>query len=426
MKSDKFYLSRLQPLIENGELTDAQAKKVLEAFAKEEKKNTTASTVMIALGIFLISAALITIIGVNFNSISITLRVALCFVPITITAILIILYILGRQDNAFVLYTSIFAPISIMATNIFAAQIYQVYINTDTLILICTLVYLPIALLLKNSVSAIFFSIASVTITIYQITVFNPSLPSLINACLIFLPMLILTAWFIYTYIAEKKSVNSQILFTAVIIILPFLLITIPFFNHNPQHITGTLWLYILSTYFLTLKLYENHILTKIMNFLLLGVILFSTAHAEMTLLIISRGYYDEMNLLPIIFTVISIGLALLILKKLKIQDWTYLLFAVIITTFFYISFMFEFGMVFILFILFNLIVVSLGVGYIITGYSEGSFKKSIWGILFILYIVVCRFISSQLDFGVKSVLFIAVGIAFIIAAIFIRKKWRL
>ena len=75
------------------------------------------------------------------------------------------------------------------------------------------------------------------------------------------------------------------------------------------------------------------------------------------------------------------------------------------------------------LFIIANLIALSLGIYKIILGNKKGLYKEIKQGLALILLLAIFRFVSSDLSFGTKSIIFLLAGISFLLSGKFAKKR---
>ena len=75
------------------------------------------------------------------------------------------------------------------------------------------------------------------------------------------------------------------------------------------------------------------------------------------------------------------------------------------------------------LFVLVNLIAISLGIYKIVIGNQKNSYPEIKQGVSLVLLIIMFRFISAELSFGIKSILFLIAGTCFLLSGKVIKKK---
>ena len=270
-KEYNFLSSKLVELKENNIISNEQLEKANDFFL-EKKNNKSLSTIFGAIGIFLIALSIITLFAMNWNDISKTIKVIVSFIPIAITSIMLFKYI-EKEDKKLGLYTSIFAPISIVATNSLIAQIFHIQTEMHELFFTSILMFMPITFILRNFMSILVYGTGSVIYSFMAIEVYTSESEALFKIFLLALPLIIYN---VINYIKNKQDKTNVIAWIANAILLTLFL----FYKEILHEETILMHLYML--YFATLTLFsKNNPLCKLLSFAFLGYLLVSCTTSE-------------------------------------------------------------------------------------------------------------------------------------------------
>ncbi len=397
-----FLIGKVEELTKEDIISYDQGERAKSYFSNSKKESASIVTIFTAIGILLVALSMITIFAFNWDNLSREIKVILAFIPLVITAVM--LYITMKKDTSKLkTYTSIFAPIAIVATNSLVSQIFHIQTEIFEMMFFCIIMFLPIATILRNTTSIVVYGIFA---TLYTISIYN--IPeNIIYSVILALPLI---GYNVYNYINNRLDKKNIIMW-----VINLFIVTILLFNQSGQ-ITllrpEVIIIYIYTVYLMTKKLFgDKNILTELFNICLIG-----------TFLILSISEYfvsfaEELKF-GLDTLILSLGVAALIynLKMYKnIRDM--ILFAGI--------FLLQYTRMEseILFVLVNLLLIVLGIYYIILGNKKRSHGTSIGGVAIILFLILVRFMNSDMDFIQKSMMFLATGVVFIVIANITKKK---
>ncbi len=400
-KEYKFLDDRLLELVNNDIISNEQYVNAKEYYYNK-KANKSISTIFGAIGVFLMALSIITIFAINWGDISKGIKVIISFIPLVITSVMLYIYMI-KNDKKIQLYTSIFAPIGIIATNSLIAQVFHIQTEIYELILTSIIMFMPIAFILKNYISIIVYGAG---IIIYAFSVIDTSVSENIALLRIFLISLPLMIYNIKNYINDKKDGKNIVMWIVNISIVTL-------FIFYKQIFRGEIILiYLYMIYFITKTLFgKDNILNKTLTELFVGYLIISCVAPFMV------SYAEE----------IEFGFDTIIITML-------------ITLFIYLSqaykdpkeyfiFVFMYFVQYtrmnadILFVFVNIIALALGVYKIILGNQKNSYKEIKNGVSLILLLILFRFINSDISFMGKSIMFLIAGISFMIGSNRINKK---
>ena len=401
-KDLKFLNQKLTELVDNNIISNEQYSNAKNYFQNKQTENKSIVTIFLSLGILLIALSIITLFAVNWDNISKSSKIIISFVPIIITSIMVYLSMYKNYKNMN-LYTSIFAPISILATNSLISQIFHIQTEIYELIFASVLMFLPIAFILRNYVSIIVYGIGTI---IYCFTAINSSASEtiiLFKAILISIPLIVYNA---INYINNKKDSKNLAMWLINMCLITLLLCHLEWLRED------SFILYIYMLYLLTKLLYkQENILNKLFSFFFTGFLIISCLSSNFIPYMEDIKFGFDTIILTILtglFFYLSktynnqkeyfIGIFVFILQFLKLDPETLMVFS-------------------------NIVAGSLGIYKIMLGNKTNSFKQTKQGIAIIILLILFRFISSDIDFIEKSIIFLLSGIGFMIGANAMNKK---
>ena len=304
------------------------------------------------------------------------------------------------------LYTSIFAPISILATNSLITQIFHIQTEIPELFFTSILMFLPIAFIIRNYVSIIVYGIGTI---IYAIGVASGSLllvsenMALLNTIMIALPLIIYN---IVNYIYNREDKKNILLWVINIVLATLLVFSNEIFR------VDVIIIYVYMIYFITQTLFgKNNSLSRIISLVFTGWIIISCIDSEMC----GVAEYLEFGFDTLFITVMTGGFIYLSQAYKNSKEYFIFTFIILLQ---YIKMPSE-----ILFIFVNIIAIGYGVYKIIVGNRENSYKQIMQGVSLILLLILFRFINFDLDFISKSIMFLVTGAIFIISANVMKKR---
>ena len=236
IKQYRFLENKLVELTDNNIISNEQLENAKNYFSSEKEKSVV--TIFGAIGILLIALSIITLFAINWDSIPISIKTLISFVPIIITSIMLFFY-LKTEKSSLRLYTSIFAPVSIIATNSLISQIFHIQTEIYELFFTCLLMFLPITFILRNHIALLVYGIGTISYVSMAIT--NDF--GLINSFILFLPLVICN---IFSYMRNKKDGLNITLWILNVIIASILLFAKEILSFN------IFLIYLYMIYFIT------------------------------------------------------------------------------------------------------------------------------------------------------------------------------
>lgn len=401
-KEYKFLEEKLTELVDNNIISKEQYGTAKDYFSNVKNENKSIFTIFFSIGFLLIALSIITLFAVNWDSISKSAKVVISFIPITITSIMLY-FSMYKNDKKLKIYTSIFAPLSILATNSLISQIFHIQTEIYELIFISLVMFLPIAFILRNYISIVIYGIG--TIIYCFIAVSSGYSQSLVffNAILISAPLMIYNA---INYINNKNDGKNLIMWLINMGLITLLLTHLELLRED------TFILYFYMLYLLTKLLYpKDNYINKLFIILFTGFLIIScTSHS-----ILSFVKDIELGIDTIVLTALTgwlfyltrtyeeikeyfIGTFVLLLQFSKLDQDTVFLFT-------------------------NIITGALGIYKIFIGNKTNSNKQTKQGIALVILLILFRFMSSDLDFMEKSIIFLLTGVGFMVGANILSKK---
>mgnify|MGYP003288933686 CR=1 FL=1 len=400
-KDYKFLEDRLLELVSNDIISNEQYVNAKEYY-HNKKENKSVSTIFGAIGIFLMALSIITLFAINWGNISKGIKVIISFIPLVITSIM--LYIcMAKSNKKMQLYTSIFAPIGIIATNSLIAQIFHIQTEIYELIFTSLIMFLPIAFILKNYISIIVYGIGTL---IYAISVIDSSISeniALLKTFLISLPLIIYN---IKNYISDREDGKNMVMW-----IINISLVTLfVFFKEIFRPDVFLIYLYMI--YLITQTLFnKDNILNRILSLLFTGYLIISC----ITPFMVSYAEDIEFGFDTLLITILT-AIFIYLSKSYKNPKE-------------YFIFLFIFFLQYtrmddeLLFVFINIIAIAFGVYKIIMGNQKNSYKEIKKGVSVILLLILFRFVNSDISFMGKSIMFLIAGISFTIGANIMKKR---
>ena len=156
-KEYKFLENKLFELNENNIISEEQYKNAKDYFNNQTKPGKSIITIFTSIGFLLVALSVITLFAMNWEVISKEFKVIISFIPIVITAIMMF-FSMKKEDKQIKLYTSIIAPISILATNSLITQVFHIQTEIYEMFFTSLLMFMPIAFILRNYLSILVYS----------------------------------------------------------------------------------------------------------------------------------------------------------------------------------------------------------------------------------------------------------------------------
>lgn len=400
-KEYRFIDKKLLELVENNIISTEQYKAANRHFGNTKKEGLSITTIFTAIGVLLMALSIITIFAFNWDNIPKEIKIIASFVPITITAFM--MYLCIKDDNKKMkLYTSIFAPVSIVATNSLISQIFHIQIEIPELFFISLIMFLPIAFILRNYISIIVYGIGTIIYSGFAMNTYSTD-TVLLNSIMISIPLF---AYNIINYVKDRTDSKNVIMWIINIILLTMLLFFKEIFRAD------VLLIYFYTIYFITTALFkEDNSLTKLIGFLFTAFLIISCIDSSF----VSYAEDLEFGLDTLFLTLVASGFIFLSKAYEKPKE--------------YFLFIFIFFMQYsrmpseVLFMFVNLIAICLGVYKIVIGNKENLYREIMQGVSIVLLLILFRFMNSDLDFISKSIMFLITGAIFIASANVMKKR---
>ena len=400
-KDYKFLSSKLMELANNNIISKEQLEKSQNYFL-EKKSDKNLSTLFGAIGVFLIALSIITLFAMNWNDIPKGIKVIISFIPIAISSVMLYKY-MQTEDKKLCLYTSVFAPIAIIATNSLITQVFHMQTEIYELFFTSLLMFMPITFILRNFMAILIYGAGGVIYSFVAIESYGSEAEAISKILLIALPLIIFN---VINYIKNKEDKTNVISWIANCILLTL------FLFHKELLSEESILVYLYALYFATLTLFGNkNILSKILSFGFLGYMLLSCTSSDML------EYAEDLTIhFDTLLLAILAGVFIYISKAYK-EPKEYFIFA-FITLAQFTNLSSD-----LLFIIANLITIALGVYRILLGNDKNLPSETKKGLAIILLVILFRFVSSDLSFGTKSIIFLISGLIFMFSGKLTNKK---
>ena len=394
-KNYKFLDDRLLELVNNDIISSEQYSNAKEYYYNKTE-NRSIYTIFGAIGILLMALSIITLFAINWINISKEIKVIISFIPLVLTSVM--LYIsMTKNNKKFYLYTSIFAPIGIIATNSLIAQVFHIQTEIYELIFTSLIMFLPIAFILRNYVSIIVYSVGTI---IFAFAVIDSSISKIL---LISLPLIIYN---IINYINNKKDGKNTVMWIVNISLVTLFVFYKEFFGLN------VFLIYLYMIYFITQTLFDkDNILNRILSLLFVGYLIISCT----TPFMVSYAKKIEFGFDTIFITILT-AIFIYLSKAYKNPKEYFVFLFILFLQYTRIN-------ADVLFTFINIIAIAFGVYKIVIGNKINSYKEIKQGVSVILLLILFRFINSDISFMGKSIMFLIAGTSFIIGSNLMKKR---
>lgn len=416
----------LAELVTAGVISNKDAENI-EQYYRDTRKPSASRMMMVfgILGAILVGLGVILIIAHNWDDFSKATKTVFAFLPLLIGQA-ICLYVLVKKPEAAVLHESgsTFLLFAIGASIALISQIYNVPGKFTAFLEIWMLLCVPLIYLMQSSVASILYIVG---ITYYACDAGYWNAPTT-NASFYWVLMLLILPYY-YTLYETKPNSNF---FKVHNLLIPLsLLIALGTVADKREEFLFVAYMslfglfYILgnSPAFRDYKLRENGFLLfgSLGTVVLLMVLTFDwpwshIRHEIYTLrnVIVSREFISILLL-----TLAAVGLLVFNSRKRKLSDYNP--FEFVFAAFVIIFFMGLRSPVAV--VLVNLIVLALGILTVRKGALLDHLGILNYGLLIIATLIICRFFDSDLNFVVRGILFLTVGIAFFLSNVWMLKK---
>ncbi len=395
MKKNERMKSDLLELLNADIITKEQYEKAEKYFTETKNDKLSTSGIFTAIGILLIAISIITFFAINWDDIPRALKMLVSFVPILITAVMFF-FCIKNENKLMKIYTSIFAPISILATNSLISQVFHIQDEMYELILISMLMFLPLAFSLRTYISILLYGLGVVA----YVCSIDSNL--IIGVCLS-IPLIVYN---VINYIKNKDDKKNKMMWTINVVLISYLIFDQAIISSHSAMI------YLLMIYLLTKGLFEKgSFLKSLLNIFGKLILLILCITPE-----INEWYLESSAGIDTIIITLIVGVLIYVFKIYKEpKEYFLILFVLAIQ---YLRLQPEY-----MCLVLNLIALAWGVYKIIMGNNNNSYKQVMAGTSIVLLLIFYRFLLSDLSFETKSVLFMISGIAFIIASRLIKKR---
>lgn len=396
-KEFNFLNEKLMELISNNIISEEQYANANDYFKQMQKPQKSIPTIFTGIGIFLIALSIITLFAINWSGMPTLMKATISFVPIVIVAVMMF-FCMSKKDDKLKFYTSIVAPISILATNSLIGQIFHIQAEIYELFFASLIMFIPIAFILQNYLSIIVYGIG----TLLYVFIIEDSFQYLINVLVLIAPLVIYN---IFNYIKEKDSKKNLFMWITNVIVVTSIVFRFEIVSSFSVFIYGYL------IYLMTKVLFERR--NVLAGFLKLLFIVCMLSFCFWGIEIPYEFGFDTIIIALLVVTSIWLG-------KFYKDPNEYFIFAFI--------FLFQFWIVpdefkYISLILVNLLALTFGIFKIVYGNKNDVNKEVLEGVALILAVIVIRFMSSEWSFQVKSIMFLIAGITFMVIANILKKK---
>ena len=400
-KEQKFLGSKMNELVENDIISSDQYNNAMMFFNKQIKPGKSIVTILTGIGIFLMALSMITLFAINWENIAKSGKVMISFLPIIGVAIMMFFY-MKREDKKLGVYTAVFAPVAIIATNSLINQVFHMQTEVYEMFFTSLMMFLPIAFILRNYLSMLVYGVGTVIYSLSATGGWSAEWQALLSVFVLALPLIIFN---VINYLKNRDDKKNVLMWTCNVVLITLLLFVKEIMN--PQII----FIYSYLMYLLTRILFdEDNFLSKVFKVYFVGFMLIGC---------ISSGLFEfvsemELGFDALILAVLT-GIAVYVSKTYKeIKEMALLVFIAMVQY----TCLDEMT----LFILTNLLVAAVGIYKVVIGNRLGDYKETKQGIAIILLLIAYRFLLSELDFATKSVLFLITGAAFLIGANKVKK----
>jgi len=400
-KEYKFLDLKLLELVDNNIISNEQYINA-KCYYNGKRENKSIATIFSAIGIFLMALSIITLFAINWENISKEIKVIISFIPLIITSVMLYICI-SKETKKIKLYTSIFAPIAIIATNSLIAQVFHIQTEIYELIFTSLIMFLPIAFILRNYISIIVYGVGTI---LYSFVAINTSMSENIELLKIFILSVPLIIYNITNYINYREDSKNTVMW----IVNVFLVTLFVFYK---EIFTGNvLLIYLYTIYVITQTLFGmDNALNKVLSLLFKTYLIVSCISPFM----VSYAEYIEFGFDTLFITLIM-GIFIYLSKAYKYPKECFVLAFILLVQYTKMS-------ADILFIFINIIAIVLGIYKIITGNQRNSYREIKQGISIILLLILFRFINADMSFMAKSIMFLIAGASFIIGSNVMEKR---
>lgn len=416
----------IQDLVKAEVISVEVADKIRDYYRKKEGLSKNRLIIVFGiLGAILIGLGIILILAHNWDELSRFTKTTFAFIPLLIGQVVCGFVLLKKQDNvAWRESSSAFLFFSVGASISLVSQIYNIPGNLSSFLLTWMLLCLPLVYLMKSSVTSLFYIIG---ITYFAAETNYFTFPSS-ESYLYWLLLLFILPY--YYLLFKKKPESNYMIFHNWLIPLSVVITlgTLAQTNEELMFIAYTSLFAILylignSNFFRLQKTMNNSykILGSLGTIVLLLILSFDWFWIDLK----NKSFqFNEVIPSPEFFTSTIISLLAAGLLYLQLKNKTLsqikpiaLVFVLFIPTFL-IGLSYEISVVFI-----NIFVLAIGIFTIRDGAKQDHLGVLNFGLLIITALIICRFFDESINFVLRGILFVTVGVGFFATNYWILKK---
>jgi uncharacterized membrane protein len=414
----------INSLLDAGVISQDIAAKIQDYYqSKKQKSSGMLFTIFAVLGALLIGLGIILILAHNWDSLSVSTRTIFAFVPLLTGQFLCVYTILKKRDSSrWKESTSSFLIMAIGASIALVSQIYHITGGMGSFLLTWLLLSLPLIYLMRSSLASILYFFL---LTYYV----SESILWFSYEALVYLILVLLALPHYYFLL---KSETERLFATVHSWIIPIsIVIALPFFSGHADELMPIIYLSLFALFLSIsrLKFFNEQGVSKAFTVLgSLGTIicLISLSFFDLWDYILPRYIEENIFALPQFYIAMSITAFALIALLLQIREnkmkqlrLEHIAFLIILPLFFFIKSA-NIGLV-----LINIIVLPIGVFTIVRGSKTNSLAILNYGLITISALILCRFFDTDLDFVLRGLIFIILGISFFICNVWMLKRRR-
>ncbi len=397
-KNQKFLECKLSELVDKGIISTDQFAYAKDYFANSKGSNKNIITILSAIGTLLMTLSIITLFAMNWGDISKEIKVVVSFLPLVLTAVMLF-FTIKNEDKKLGLYTSIVAPITIIATNSLLSQVFHIQTEIYEMFFGCMVMFLPIAFILRNYLSILVYGTCTVIYALGAIG--DPGI--MLNACLLAIPLIVYN---VINYRMDKENGKNSLMWVFNIILFTLLIIKWKLLRGE------SIFIYVYMIYLITKLLFnEDNWLNRFLRNIFVMFLICSC----ITRWMVAYAEYVTFGWDMLVFSLVTASCVYFTKIYRDVKEILLLVFLGLI----------QFTMMpsESLFIFVNVLAIIYGIYKIVSGNREASYKEMKQGIAMILLLIMFRFVNADLDFMTKSVMFLIAGAGFLIGANILKKR---
>lgn len=384
-------LKVIEELKEQNLITTSEYDSICSHYKFEREKNPDKLVNnLIGLAVFFIAISIITIFAINWEEFGITTRAILSYIPLFILIGIFGFTVFEKDDakrNTKKIILSIFAPIAIIASNALIDQTFQIQTTFYDIIVNSMWAFIPIVIYTLKPPALFLFGLG----VIFSI---NSAESTILAQSIFVIISILLNGYMWYKDKTRKATYNMSVLNGALII------------NFLATNDIINLFEVMISI-FAVLEILQLIYKEKVMR-------LYSSITFVFEVVIIIFGLFE--NIEPE-YSIVTALILLLVQTGLFIYNKSFKDVVNISALLIVVSILLGNQL------LFNILLLLISAGYFYQGYNEGNNSRSMRGVSLVTIWGLSKLVTSELSFEEKSVLFIVIGIIFIIISKIVKKK---